>query len=116
MAAYLRAWDSNDRDEPGEWEFDWHPLGIDGDLAMIEAETRCRDGRVSSNLWGFRLDAGTACRCFVEWYMPHPSGAEKLARPVRPAPYSGSPGGLRRVAGRPMRRPPSRPSSASGAG
>lgn len=75
-ADIVAAWLAH-RDEPGEWEFDWHPLAIDGDTAMIEAVTRYRDGRVYSNLWVFRLDADTVCHDFVEWYMPHPLGGEK---------------------------------------
>lgn len=66
--AILEAWLSRG-DLPGEWEFEWRPVAIDGDLAIIEGETRYRNGRIYSNLWLIRLGDDGRCRSFVEWYM-----------------------------------------------
>ena len=73
--AILAAWLSR-RDEPGEWQFEWRPVAIDGDLAIIEGVTRYRDGRVYSNLWLIRLGPDGRCRSFVEWYMNHADGSD----------------------------------------
>ena len=62
-----------DRDEPGTWRFDWHPLVETDDVSAIEATTAYDDGNVYSNLWVMRFDDDGRCRHFVEWYMQQPS-------------------------------------------
>jgi uncharacterized protein (TIGR02246 family) len=107
VAAYRRAWESNDpddigglftedaayftepyakpwlgraeivarwrerRDEPGTTRFDWHPLIVTGEVAVIEATTRYPD-RTFSNLWVLRLDTVGQAQQFTEWWMRHP--------------------------------------------
>ncbi len=59
------------RDEPGETTFDWHPIAVTDDVAIIEGTTTY-PGQTYSNLWVIRLDADGRCRQFTEWWMEHP--------------------------------------------
>ncbi|MFI5494618.1 nuclear transport factor 2 family protein [Actinoplanes sp. NPDC051859] len=62
------------QDEPGSTSFEWHPLIVNDDLAIIEATTRyTAPPRVYSNLWVLRLDTNGQARQFTEWWMQHPS-------------------------------------------
>ena len=56
------------RDEPGVTTFEWHPLIVTEDLAIIEGETVYPDRRYS-NLWVLRLDNLGRARQFTEWWM-----------------------------------------------
>ncbi len=60
------------KDEPGEASFQWGPLAITDELAIIEATTQYPD-ETYSNLWVLRLDADGRCSSFVEWWMEHPT-------------------------------------------
>jgi uncharacterized protein (TIGR02246 family) len=61
------------RDEPGDTTFEWHPLIVTEDLAMIEATTVYRSpARTYSNMWVLRLDNQGRARQFTEWWMKHP--------------------------------------------
>jgi uncharacterized protein (TIGR02246 family) len=60
------------RDEPGSTSFEWHPLIVTEDLAIIEATTRYPD-QTFSNLWVLRLDNLGQARQFTEWWMEHPA-------------------------------------------
>lgn len=66
--AIVEDWLEN-RDEPGEWEFEWQPLVIGNGIATIVGETRYRNGKNWSNLWVLRLDENGRCTDFTEWYM-----------------------------------------------
>jgi len=57
-------------DKPGNTTFEWHPLIVTDDLAIMEATTRYPD-RVYSNLWVLRLDNSGQARQFTEWWMLH---------------------------------------------
>ena len=60
------------KDEPGDTTFDWHPLIVTDDLAIIEATTVYRAaGRAYSNMWVLRLDNAGQARQFTEWWMEH---------------------------------------------
>jgi uncharacterized protein (TIGR02246 family) len=59
------------KDQPGSTTFEWHPLIVTDDLAIIEATTHY-PGKVYSNLWVPRLDQTGQARQFTEWWMPHP--------------------------------------------
>ncbi|BCJ54441.1 hypothetical protein Asp14428_59160 [Actinoplanes sp. NBRC 14428] len=62
------------RDEPGTTTFEWHPLIITDDLAIIEATTHYTSPpRTYSNMWVLRLDIGGQARQFTEWWMQHPA-------------------------------------------
>ena len=62
------------KDEPGDTTFDWHPLIVTEDLAIIEATTVYRSpARTYSNMWVLRLDNAGQARQFTEWWMEHPT-------------------------------------------
>ena len=62
------------RDEPGVTTFQWHPLIVTEDLAIIEATTvySAPEARTYSNMWVLRLDNHGQARQFTEWWMEHP--------------------------------------------
>jgi len=61
------------RDEPGDATFEWHPIIVTEDLAIIEATTVYREPpRTYSNMWVLRLDNLGQARQFAEWWMKHP--------------------------------------------
>lgn len=61
------------RDEPGDATFEWHPIIVTEDLAVIEATTVYREPpRTYSNMWVLRLDNLGQARQFTEWWMKHP--------------------------------------------
>jgi uncharacterized protein (TIGR02246 family) len=59
------------KDEPGTTTFEWQPLVVTDDLAIIEAATHYPN-KVYSNLWVLRLDDSGQARQFTEWWMLHP--------------------------------------------
>jgi uncharacterized protein (TIGR02246 family) len=61
------------KDEPGDTTFEWHPLIVTEDLAIIEATTAYgSSARTYSNMWVLRLDNSGQARQFTEWWMEHP--------------------------------------------
>ncbi|MGV9775743.1 nuclear transport factor 2 family protein [Streptosporangium sp. NPDC003464] len=60
------------RDEPGETTFDWRPVTVTDEVAIIQGTTAYPD-RAYSNLWVIRLDPEGRCREFTEWWMEHPA-------------------------------------------
>ena len=62
------------RDEPGTTTFEWHPVIVTDDLAVIEATTvyPAPEARTYSNMWVLRLDNRGQARQFTEWWMEHP--------------------------------------------
>lgn len=63
------------RDEPGDTSFDWHPVAVTADVAIVAGTTRY-PGQTYSNLWVIRLADDGRCRQFTEWWMEHPAPAE----------------------------------------
>jgi uncharacterized protein (TIGR02246 family) len=61
------------KDEPGETTFDWHPVVVTDDVAVVQGVTTYPE-QVFSNLWVIRLNADGRCRMFTEWWMEHPRG------------------------------------------
>jgi uncharacterized protein (TIGR02246 family) len=59
------------KDEPGTTTFEWQPLVVTDNLAIIEATTHYPK-KVYSNLWVLRLDKSGQARQFTEWWMLHP--------------------------------------------
>lgn len=60
------------KDEPGEYEFRYEVLGVDGDLAFVRGWTSYpREGEDYSNLWVIRLAGDGLCSEFIEWWMEH---------------------------------------------
>lgn len=77
---YAKPWVGRDKivkkwlkraDKPGTTEFEWHPLIVTDELAIIEATT-AYPKRTFSNLWVLRLDGAGQARQFTEWWMQHP--------------------------------------------
>jgi uncharacterized protein (TIGR02246 family) len=62
------------KDEPGTTTFEWHPLLVTDDMAIIEATTGY-PREVFSNLWVLRLDNSGQARQFTEWWMLQPKKA-----------------------------------------
>ena len=61
------------RDEPGETTFDWRPVAVTDEVAIVHGTTTYPD-TTYSNLWVLRLDAEGRCADFTEWWMEHPVG------------------------------------------
>jgi ketosteroid isomerase-like protein len=73
--AIVAAW-LEDRDAPDSWEAEYHPVAIDGDLAIADGWTRYRidpdrgePEKYYANLWVMRFDDDGRCLEFTEWYM-----------------------------------------------
>jgi uncharacterized protein (TIGR02246 family) len=62
------------KDKPGETSFEWEPLVVTDDVAVVTGTTTYPT-TVYSNLWVIKLDGASRCREFVEWWMEHPSRA-----------------------------------------
>ncbi len=69
-AAIVADW-LNRKDEPGETAFQWQPISITDEVAVIKGTTRYPESAYS-NLWVIHLDADGRCREFAEWWMEHP--------------------------------------------
>ncbi len=59
------------RDKPGEATFEWHPVAVADDVAIIRGTTAYPE-ETFSNLWVIRLDSDGRCREFTEWWMEQP--------------------------------------------
>jgi uncharacterized protein (TIGR02246 family) len=66
----VRGWLAR-QDEPGETTFDWSPIVVTPEVAVVRGTTNYPD-RVFSNLWVIRLDGDGRCLEFTEWWMQHP--------------------------------------------
>lgn len=70
------------KDEPGQAQFNWHPLAVTSEVAVIQGETAYpNEGHTYSNLWVIRLDAEGRCTEFREWWMRHPQPDEPPVEP-----------------------------------
>ena len=57
------------KDEPGDADFDFEVIAIDGELGIVRGETYYKaDDERFVNLWEVRLD-GDRCSAFTEWWM-----------------------------------------------
>ena len=59
------------QDRAGETSFEWQPLVITDEVAVVTGETTYPHAAYS-NLWVIRLDADGRCREFTEWWMERP--------------------------------------------
>ncbi|MDP9325032.1 MAG: ketosteroid isomerase family protein [Candidatus Dormibacteraeota bacterium] len=59
------------KDEPGDHEFRWEVLGVDGDIGFVRGWTRYpgQDPEAYGNLWVIRLGADGRAAEFTEWWM-----------------------------------------------
>jgi hypothetical protein len=62
-------------DEPGETTFDWMPVAVTDEVAVVEATTVYRDGPTYRNLWVIRLAPDGRATGFTEWWMEEPDPA-----------------------------------------
>lgn len=63
-----------DRDEPGDFAFEWQPLLETPELTVVTGTTTyVAPPRAYSNLWLIRFGPDGRCREFVEWYMLQPA-------------------------------------------
>jgi ketosteroid isomerase-like protein len=62
------------RDEPGDHEFSWEPLAVDGDVAVVQGRTLYRDAADWDNLWVLRLRPDGTASSFTEWAIEPPAG------------------------------------------
>jgi ketosteroid isomerase-like protein len=67
-AAIAADWLENP-DEPGSWEAEYHPLAIDGEVAVATGESRYTNGSTFSNIYVCRFDGDGRCTEFREWFM-----------------------------------------------
>jgi uncharacterized protein (TIGR02246 family) len=83
-APYRQPWRGRDgivrdwlarKDEPGETSFEWEPVVVTDEVAVIQGTTRYPT-ETFRNLWVIRLDGEGRCREFTEWWMeePRPGG------------------------------------------
>lgn len=71
IGAIVDGW-LDDQDQPEDYTFTWHELGIDGDLAFVQGETAYVDGRRYANLWVIRFADDGRASSYTEWYMRVP--------------------------------------------
>lgn len=57
------------KDEPGDATFEWTPLSVTDELAIIQGTTVYRRGTTYSNLWVIRLESDGRASEFTEWWM-----------------------------------------------
>ncbi len=68
----VREWIEN-KDEPGETEFSFDVIGIEGDLGFVRGRTVYKTPpRTYDNLWEITLDTDGKAKRFVEWWMKQP--------------------------------------------
>lgn len=83
--AILEGWLEH-ADEPGETTFEWSPLAVTDEVAIIQGTTVYEGGSTYSNLWVIRLDENGRARAFTEWWMDqsdtsYPEGSSDSADP-----------------------------------
>jgi hypothetical protein len=69
------------KDEPGETTFEWRPVVISDETAVVEGTTRYPN-QTYSNLWLITLDPDGRCRRFVEWWMEQPTESPSAGVPT----------------------------------
>jgi uncharacterized protein (TIGR02246 family) len=58
------------KDQPGDATFEWQPVLVAGEVAIVQGVTVYSD-ETYSNLWVIRLSADGRCHEFTEWWMVH---------------------------------------------
>jgi hypothetical protein len=66
----IREWLAR-RDDFDTISFEWSPVAVTDDVAVVQGVTAYPDRRYS-NLWIIRLAADGRCDEFTEWWMKHP--------------------------------------------
>ena len=71
--------DGSSRDAPGTFEARYHPIAVDGDVAVARGVSEYRDSpggpivRVYDNCFVMRFDSVGRCREFTEFYVKRPA-------------------------------------------
>ncbi|WP_306207021.1 nuclear transport factor 2 family protein [Actinoplanes sp. RD1] len=61
------------KDDPGSTTFDWHPVIVTDEVAVVAARTVYTDlSQIFHNMWVLRLDTNGQARQFTEWWMQQP--------------------------------------------
>ncbi len=61
------------KDEPGQTDFTYQVIAVEGDLGVVKGETTYRTPAAKySNLWEIRLASDGRCTEFIEWWMKQP--------------------------------------------
>jgi ketosteroid isomerase-like protein len=69
--AIVAGWLDN-QDAPGTWTFEWHPVAVEGDTAVVQGVTSYSVGGkvgVYDNLWVVRLADDGRAREFTDWWI-----------------------------------------------
>jgi uncharacterized protein (TIGR02246 family) len=78
-APYSRPWQGRQqivegwlahRDEPGETTFEWEPIALTDDVAVIKGTSRYPE-TTYGNLWVIKLARDGRCQEFAEWWMEY---------------------------------------------
>lgn len=73
---------ASSRDAPGTYNDSYHPVAVDGDIAVAVGTSTYTDSpggpvkAVYHNCWVLRFDAEARCCEFTEWYMKRPATSE----------------------------------------
>jgi uncharacterized protein (TIGR02246 family) len=59
------------KDEPGETSFEWEPISLTDDVAVISGTSRYPEVTYG-NVWVIKLARDGRCREFAEWWMEYP--------------------------------------------
>jgi hypothetical protein len=79
-APYHQPWRGRDQivkdwlgrqDKPGETSFEWQPVVVTDEVAVIQGTTRYPK-QTFRNLWVIKLDGDGRCHAFTEWWMEEP--------------------------------------------
>lgn len=70
VAGWLEA-----KDEPGETSFDWEPVAIENDVAVIRAITQYTGRASYYNVWVIRFAPDGRAASFTEWWMTQPAAS-----------------------------------------
>jgi ketosteroid isomerase-like protein len=71
--AVVASWLENP-DEPGTWSAEYHPLAVDGEVAVSIGETHYpSEDRTYSNIFVCRFNDENECSEFSEWWVEKPS-------------------------------------------
>lgn len=66
IGAIIAGW-TDHADSPGSYEFEWHPVAIDGDTAVAQAVVVYDNGTTWDDLWVIRFAADGRAIEFTEW-------------------------------------------------
>ena len=60
------------QDAPDDWTFEWNPVALEGDTAVIEGRAAYSSKYDYRNIWVIGFAADGRAHSFTEWYMVEP--------------------------------------------